>query len=135
MRIMEDLLLEGSRDVYFSPAVKLVTASGHCSITGESYLEEPYEFYRKIAAWFIDYVEAGGTSIQLDIKLNYFNTSSSRAILEMLRVLKNLQKNGTTLEVNWYYPDPDDDEILMEGEDFQEECGLKINMVEYKFGD
>ncbi|HEY8937263.1 MAG TPA: DUF1987 domain-containing protein [Cyclobacteriaceae bacterium] len=132
---MEDLILEGSRDIYFSPAVKLIKASGHCSISGESYLEEPYEFYKKIADWFTNYIEAGGAAIQLDIKLNYFNTSSSRAILEMLRNLRNIQeKNGTSVVVNWHYPDPDDDEILMEGEDFKEECGLQINMVEYTLG-
>jgi len=128
---MEDLILEGSRDIYFTPSVKLEAASGRCSISGESYLEEPYEFYKKVAEWFMGYTRGGGSNIHLDLRLNYFNTSSSRAILEMLRVLKNLQESGTQVVVNWYYPDPDDDEILMEGEDFQEECGLAINMIEY----
>ncbi|HEY9007507.1 DUF1987 domain-containing protein [Ohtaekwangia sp.] len=131
-KTMEDLILEGSRDVYFSPSVKLEAASGRCSISGESYLEEPYEFYKKIAEWFMAYTRSGGKGIYLDLRFSYFNTSSSRAILEMLRVLKNLQNSGTEVAVNWYYPNPDDDEILMEGEDFQEECGLAINMVEYE---
>jgi SUMO ligase MMS21 Smc5/6 complex component len=78
------------------------------------------------------YTRGGGKGIYLDLRLSYFNTSSSRAILEMLRVLKNLQNGGTEITVNWHYPNPDDDEILMEGEDFQEECGLAINMVEYE---
>jgi len=82
--------------------------------------------------WFSDYVKAGGGSIVLDLRFNYFNTSSSRALLEMLRVLRDLQHNGAEVTVNWFYPNPDDDEILMEGEDFREECGLEINMIEYE---
>jgi hypothetical protein len=50
----------------------------------------------------------------------------------MLRVLRDLHHSGTEVTVNWYYPNPDDDEILMEGEDFRDECGLEINMIEYE---
>jgi hypothetical protein len=132
MNTMEDFIIAGSRDVYFSPSVNLNAATGKCSISGESYLEEPYEFYKKISFWFWDYVKAGGKTIALDFKFNYFNTSSSRAILEMLRVLRDIQHTGAVVTINWYYPNPDDDEILMEGEDFKEECGLEINMIEYE---
>jgi hypothetical protein len=132
MNTMEDFIIAGSRDIYFSPSVNLNAATGKCSISGESYLEEPYEFYKKISMWFSDYAKAGGGNIVLDLKFNYFNTSSSRALLEMLRVLRDLQHNGIEVTVNWYYPNPDDDEILMEGEDFREECGLEINMIEYE---
>jgi hypothetical protein len=132
MNIMEDFIIAGSRDIYFSPSVNLNAATGKCCISGESYLEEPYEFYKKIAAWFSDYAKAGGQNIVLDLKFNYFNTSSSRALLEMLRVLRDIQHSGIDVTVNWYYPNPDDDEILMEGEDFREECGLEINMIEYE---
>ncbi|SKC89517.1 DUF1987 domain-containing protein [Ohtaekwangia koreensis] len=132
---MEDLTIAGSRDIYFSPSVNLKAATGVCSISGESYLEEPYEFYKKIATWFTDYIKQGGKSIVLDLKLSYFNTSSSRAILETLRVLKDIHHSGNEVIINWYYPNPDDDEILMEGEDFQEECGIPINMIEYELQD
>jgi hypothetical protein len=132
MNTMEDFIIAGSRDIYFSPSVNLNAATGKCSISGESYLEEPYEFYKKISVWFWEYVKAGGKNIVLDLKFNYFNTSSSRALLEMLRVLRDLHHSGTEVTVNWYYPNPDDDEILMEGEDFRDECGLEINMIEYE---
>ena len=129
---MENLIIEGTRDTYFTPNVELKSENGNCSITGESYLEEPFEFYEKISAWFKQYFSEGGEAITLDLKLTYFNTSSSRAILEMLRELKFLKDDGKDVTVNWYYPDPDDEEILMEGEDFMEESGLDINMVEYE---
>lgn len=129
---MENLIIEGTRDTYFTPEVKLMATTGKCSISGESYLEEPFEFYEKILAWFEEYFETTKGSMELDLKLTYFNTSSSRAILEMLRGLKELQDNGRELLVNWHYPNPDDEEILIEGEDFMEESGLEINMVEYE---
>ncbi|MBL6447151.1 DUF1987 domain-containing protein [Fulvivirga sp. 29W222] len=129
---MQNLIIEGSRDTYFTPHVKLNAETGICSITGESYLEEPFEFYEKISAWFSDFFAEGNKSLQLDLKLTYFNTSSSRAILEMLRVLKGHGDEGKGVTVNWHYPDPDDEEVLMEGEDFMEESGLEINMIEYE---
>ncbi|GAA0890498.1 DUF1987 domain-containing protein [Fulvivirga kasyanovii] len=129
---MRNLFIEGSRDTYFTPQVELNAKTGICSITGESYLEEPFEFYEKISAWFSEFFNEDDKNLQLDLKLTYFNTSSSRAILEMLRVLKDHKDEGKDVTVNWYYPDPDDEEILMEGEDFMEESGLEINMIEYE---
>ena len=129
---MQNLIIEGSRDTYFTPHVELNAQTGICSITGESYLEEPFEFYERISAWFAEFFNGENIKLQLDLKLTYFNTSSSRALLEMLRALKDHQDEGKNLEVNWYYPDPDDEEILMEGEDFMEESGLDINMIEYE---
>lgn len=129
---MRNLFIEGSRDTYFTPQVELNGKTGICSITGESYLEEPFEFYEKISAWFSEFFNEADKKLQLDLKLTYFNTSSSRAILEMLRVLKDHKDEGKDVTVNWYYPDPDDEEILMEGEDFMEESGLDINMIEYE---
>ena len=129
---MENLFIEGLHDTYFTPAVMLDATSGKCSITGESFLEEPYVFYQHIANWFKRYAQASKHPLEVDFKLSYFNTSSSRAILELIRELKTLTQSGNEITVNWHYPDPDHDEMRMEGEDFMEESGLEIHLIEYK---
>jgi hypothetical protein len=127
---MENLVIKGSHGTFFTPNVTFST-SGICEISGESYLEESFEFYDNLIKWIDQYFNEGGNSIQLSFKLTYFNTSSSRAILDLLTSLKRHQEDSKDVTVNWYYPDPDNDEMRMEAEDYIDETGLEINLISY----
>ncbi len=127
---MENLTIRGSHGTFFTPTINFAT-SGICEISGESYLEESFEFYDTLIKWIDKYFDEGAKSIQLSFKLTYFNTSSSRAILDLLTSLKKLQDAGKDVTVNWYYPDPDNDEMRMEAEDYIDETGLEINLISY----
>jgi SiaC family regulatory phosphoprotein len=128
---MEDLNIKGGHGTYFTPTVIFNATTGKCSISGESYLEDSFEFYDNLSKWINDYFASGSQEIVLDIRLTYFNTSSSRAILDMLRVLKSHLDKGKSVIVNWHYPDPDDDEMLLEAEDFMDDSKLKMNLIAY----
>ena len=39
----------------------------------------------------------------VDIKLEYFNTSSSKCILDLFKKLESLNGSGTSVKVNWYF--------------------------------
>jgi len=127
---MENLSIKGSHGTFFTPTVNF-SASGVCEISGESYLEESFEFYDGLIKWIDSYFEEGAKSIELSFRLTYFNTSSSRAILDLLTSLKRHQDSGQDVTVNWYYPDPDNDEMKMEAEDYIDETGLEINLISY----
>jgi len=130
---MENLYIEADHGKFYVPEVDFNAASGECWIKGESYLEEPFEFYNRLLKWLEEYVGIDNyKTVHLNLKYTYFNTSSSRAILELLLGVKDLIDNGKDLIVSWYYPDPDDDEMLLEAEDFADETDLDINMIEYK---
>jgi hypothetical protein len=127
---MENLSIKGSHGTFFTPTVNF-SASGVCEISGESYLEESFEFYDGLIKWIDSYFGEGAKSIELSFRLTYFNTSSSRAILDLLTSLKRHQDSGRDVTVNWYYPDPDNDEMKMEAEDYIDETGLEINLISY----
>jgi SiaC family regulatory phosphoprotein len=127
---MEALTIRGSHGTFFTPAINF-SPSGVCEIAGESYLEESFEFYDNLIKWMSKYFEEGNKSIQLSFRLTYFNTSSSRAILDLLTTLKAKKDEGKDITVNWYYPDPDNDEMRMEAEDYIDETGLDINLISY----
>ena len=129
---MDNLHIQGSAGTFFTPTVDFNAQTGQCSISGESYLEESFEFYDRLTEWIEQYFKEGGSALTLDFRLIYFNTSSSRAIVDLLNACKQLTDQGKSLTVNWHYPDPDDDEIKMEAEDFMDETGLTMNLVEYK---
>jgi hypothetical protein len=129
---MEDLKISGQHGSFFTPTVTFSAQTGICEIAGESYLEESFEFYDRLIAWINKYFEEGNEQITVNFKLVYFNTSSSRAILDLLRTLKGFEDAGKNVTVNWYYPDPDDDEMQVEAEDYIDETGLAINLISYK---
>lgn len=124
---MENLVKKGQRDVYYIPSVNF-DVSGKCVLEGESYLDEPYEFYNELLDWLENYFETIAKPLTLDIKLSYFNTSSTRCILDILNALKDFEDSGGEVTVNWYY-DKQDFEMEEEIEDFMKDSGLKMNML------
>lgn len=128
---MEDLEIKGESGVFYIPTVHLNASTGECEISGESYLEDTDEFYNTIIKWIEQYVQEVKNAITFNFRLTYFNTSSSRGILDVLRALKGYEDNGGSVTINWYYPD-DDDSIAEEAEDYMKSTGLNINMFSFE---
>lgn len=126
---MENLNININPDLVYYPVVEFDYQSGICEISGESYMEETFKFYEPIINWLKEYC-TGSKPITLNIKLTYFNTSSSRFILEILDTLKHHQNKGVTVQINWYYK-MDDPDILTEINDFMEETGTFINILPF----
>jgi hypothetical protein len=128
---MENLEIKGESGVYFIPEVNMNASTGKCIIAGESYLEDTDEFYNNIINWLETYTKEVKKPIIFDFRLTYFNTSSSRSILNVLRVLKKYEDNKGSVTVNWFFPE-DDESIAEEAEDYMKDTGLKINMFPFE---
>jgi len=125
---MENLYIEGYRDDFFVPSVKFDAAAGKLEISGESYLEDTIAFYQPICDWLNEFLDDDTMPVTFDFKLSYFNTSSSRSILDILFILKDFEDRGGKLKVNWHY-DKDDLDMKEEVEDYIIESELKINII------
>lgn len=129
---MENLEIQGQLSTFFTPSVNFSAETGICELSGESYLEDAFQFYDILMNWVNQYFEEGNNELEMNIRLTYFNTSSSRAILDLLRLLKNYQESRDyKVIVNWYYPNPDYDEMKAEAEDYIDETGLSMNLIPY----
>lgn len=128
---MQNLCIKGSTGIYLTPDIKLNAKTGQCEITGESYLENAREFYKPVLEWLQEYVKIKPVSTIFNFRLTYFNTSSSKAILEILLCLKKLKELGGSVQINWYYPN-DDFDLLAEAEDFMEDADIHLNLIPYK---
>ncbi len=124
---MENIFIEGS-EVYFTPEVKFDFASGLCEIAGESYLEETYAFYDPLYKWLKEYMSLTKKPLKFNIKLRYMNTSSSKCILVMLKILKNYTDEGGIVQVNWFI-DKEDDDMQEEVEDILRETEMPITSI------
>ncbi|MBO4772904.1 MAG: DUF1987 domain-containing protein [Bacteroidales bacterium] len=114
-------------EAFFTPTVNFEVATGHCEIAGESYLEETSKFYARLLDWIRRYISTIKGPLNFDFKLSYFNTSSSKCLVDILDLLKNYQNSGGEVTVNWYYDDSEEE--LEEVEDFILETGLDINKI------
>ena len=126
---MENLNININPDLIYYPVINFDYQSGICEISGESYMEETFKFYEPIIIWLKEFC-TGNKPITLNIRLTYFNTSSSRFILEILDTLKNYHKKGEQVEINWFYK-KDDPDILTEIQDFMDETDTHINILEF----
>jgi len=127
---MENLIIHTSPETPYFPKVSFNYDSGICEIAGESFMEETYKFYAPLMAWLEEYI-AEKKKIIFNIKLTYFNTSSSRSILDILDLLREYQQFGGEIEVSWFY-DPNDPDMEDEVEDFKVESGLDIQLKSFK---
>lgn len=128
---MKNLVIEIQPDAPYYPGVNFNAETGECIIEGESYMEEAYKFYMPLLEWVKEYTIGMQKSVQMNFRLTYFNTSSSRLILDLLDVLNKYIKSGGNASVNWYY-DPEDPDMKDEIEDFEIESGVSINLEKFE---
>ena len=65
----------------------------------------------------------------MNIKLEYFNTSSSKCILDVLKKLEGIHKSGSEVIINWHFEE-DDEDMEEAGEDYQAIIQVPFNMIE-----
>ena len=122
---MEALILEGSTD---TPGVNFDKNSDELIIKGSSMPEDVKEFYSPIMNWIDAYFESPNDITKFVFEMVYFNTASSKMILDIMYKLKDGIDNGNNVEVTWKYYE-DDEEMMEAGEDFAEIVEMPIELV------
>lgn len=93
-----------------TPEVILDPESNTYVIAGRSLPIDADIFFNPILNWFDDAIESRSlNSIQLQIKLEYFNIASSKRMLFILYKLLKLQEQGVHVLVRWMYDSVDED--------------------------
>ena len=110
-----------------TPAISLDPLTGKFRIAGVSMPEESKEFYEPIQDWLRNYVEAPAKHTLFELDLEYFNTSSAKCLLDLLRVLEPLHEAGKSISVHWYYEE-EDEEMEEVGTGYQEMVKLPFEM-------
>lgn len=111
-----------------TPEVDFNSDTGVLSIKGRSLPEQAYGLYKPIIEWLDNYSEDSRATTTFNINLEYFNSSSNKYILLMLKKLDNLFLAGNKVEVNWYY-DEDDEDSYETVSEYKEVLSLPINII------
>lgn len=112
-----------------TPKIHFDPASGVFDLEGMSYPEYGKEFYKPVLEWVSEYIKTPNGHTELNIKFKYFNTSSAKSILSILQKFNEVRSNGHTFVVNWYY-EPNDEQMIQDGENYSTLLKLPFNMVQ-----
>lgn len=123
---MKDLKLEGSAK---TPSVLFLAQEGKLELKGRSIPENSIEFYKPLLDWLDVYGTDPQEQTILDMKLEYFNTSSSKCILDLFKKLEDINRGNTQINVNWFFEE-DDEDMEEAGEDYQAIINLPFTMIE-----
>jgi len=122
---MEDLKHEGTAK---TPLVEF-SSNGELLLKGRSIPENSIEFYKPLIEWLESYSESPNSTTVLSVQLEYFNTSSSKCILDVFKKLESV--SGSEITVKWHYEE-DDEDMLEAGEDYEAIIDLPFEMIEFE---
>lgn len=124
---MQAIKIKGSDD---TPNIILDKDNGIFEISGRSLPEDVAAFYEPILEWLEDYTENPLDKTVFNFKLEYFNTASSKLLLDVLLKLEDMYDDGKEILVRWHYPD-DDEDMEEAGEEYADIVEVPFEQVSY----
>jgi len=125
---MQVIKIKGTDD---TPTVILDKDNEILEISGRSLPEDVAAFYDPILEWLDEFAENPSKRTAFDFKLVYFNTASSKLILDILLKLEEIADDGHEVVVRWHYPD-DDEDMQEAGEEYADIVDVPFEQISYK---
>lgn len=120
---METLQIERTDD---TPVVILDKGNAIFEVSGRSLPEDVLDYYEPVMEWIKSYSKESNPITAFTFKLDYFNTASSKVLLDLISSLKGIK--GAS--IIWYYNE-DDEEIFDAGKEFSEQVDIPFNFKVY----
>ena len=123
--MMQDLEVAPTRS---TPAIRFSAETGRLEISGESYPENSFAFFEPVMSWVVAFLAKTDVPIRFDLHVSYMNTSSIKALVDMLDLLEQAHVAGRDVAVTWSY-DEENDRALDMAEEFKDDLTLPFTMV------
>jgi len=124
---METIKIQGTED---TPKVVLDQDSELMEISGRSLPEDVASFYDPILNWLDEYAEKPNAKTVFNFKLVYFNTASSKLLLDVLMKLEEIHEAGNDVLIRWHFPE-DDEDMEEAGEEYADIVDVPFEQVPY----
>jgi len=118
-------ITEDTPGIVFDPSQEIF------EISGRSLPEDVNSFYNPVLSWLEDYFKSPNTKTRFSFKLSYFNTASSKMILDILMRLETFHKTNNSVLIEWNYPE-DDEDMREAGNEYSELVELPFEKISYK---
>ena len=124
---MDALQIEQTDD---SPKVILDQEGNRFEISGKSLPEDVMDFYQPVIDWLEEYRKNPNPKTRFDFKLIYFNTASSKLILDILMILEEMTEEGKEILVKWLSMASDED-MQEAGREYEEMVDVSFEHATY----
>lgn len=113
---IEPLVLEPTQN---TPSVNFNPENGLLIIQGVSMPENVITFYTPLIEWLKEYFKTTKSSTELHLKLDYFNTATSKILLEFFNLFEAQHlEHQAQCAVAWHF-DEEDLDMREAGEDYK----------------
>ncbi len=124
--MMEKLSIKGTKK---HPTVLLDPKKGLFEIRGNSIPEDAGKFYQPIMDALEEYFNNNPDNTIVNFKLVYYNSATSKWLLNLLKMIQNVPDVHDKVEIYWYYQEGDE-EIYEAGLDYRGILGLPIQLIQ-----
>ncbi|MCC7051310.1 MAG: DUF1987 domain-containing protein [Bacteroidia bacterium] len=123
---MENLVIAGGEK---TPSFLFDAQKGLIEIIGRSWPEHALQVYAPVFKWVEEYCLNPAPKTIINLKMEYFNTSSLKVVLDVLKKLDQLTVKGNQAEINWYY-EFDDPDLKEQGYMVKNVLKTPVNLIE-----
>jgi hypothetical protein len=99
---VENLEITGSET---TPSLNFSRQKNQFNIEGRSLMEDASNFYKPVQEWLVEYRKSPNPKTELNIRLEYLNTATSRQFLDLFKILEGIPES----KVVWQFSDEDED--------------------------
>ena len=124
---MESIFLKQTR---INPEIYLDREKEIFKISGASIPENASEYFRPILDWIDEYSKNPLDKTEFIFNLNYFNTSTSKKLIDILMKLKTIYDSGKEVLIKWYHEEKDED-MKESGVGYKEISEIPFEFVSY----
>jgi hypothetical protein len=125
---MKELVINSTA---FTPQIIFDPEEKHFSLAGVSIPEDTPKFYQPVFELFESLSTRNMDRLRIDISLVLFNSSSSKALFTIFKLVKKLRK-VMEVEIKWKC-DPDDEDMQEIIEDYSDALDLDIEIIITEF--
>ncbi len=112
-----------------TPEFVINSKEGIIRMKGKSIMEDSHKFYEPILEKLDWYISHAPDKTQVTVRFDYFNTTSSKYLLEIFRRIEDLKNKNKNVTVFWYY-EMDDLDMKYCGEDYRMMLKVPFKMIE-----
>ncbi len=133
---MEPLVIEATEK---TPRIILDPYNDNFEISGNSRPENVSEFYYPVINWLTEFEKevldkkvikfTKKHPLILNLKMNYFNSSSAKFLYDVISELVRFHKKGHIIRILWYFEEGDDD-MKYAGEEMSELLDIPFQFIE-----
>lgn len=112
-----------------TPHMIIDEENNYLMLSGESFPENIVNFYEPLLGWLDSYLESDFSTLTFDCSLVYFNSSTSKLLMNILNAMNEAAARGKKVIVNWH-SSKENDVIIECGEEFGEDFGdIEFNII------